>query len=140
MKTIIRIDFNRFVVACGLAREQENKEPLLGLLERIGAGAEPLITAEETKTLLNYLKPKRGRPVGSVTPKGDLMRYAVMLLIHGEAQLKAAGVWDFRMEAERQVIDRLIAEGYSEKTVRKLQLASARRRGKPRSIRPAKRV
>jgi hypothetical protein len=131
---IIRVKFNRFVVACGLARDKGDKRELIRLLERIGDEKDPHITAEETRTLLAYLKPKRGRPKGSVTPKGDFMRRAVTLLLHAERELKAKGYSDrdFRQEAERQVLSHLAAEGYDATSIKKLHLSYARRRGRKR--------
>jgi hypothetical protein len=81
---------------------------------------------------ISKAKRKAGRTPGDVTLKGDLMRWIVgVLLPHAERQLKEAGwVWGFRQEAERQVVQYLIGNGYDEKFVRSLKFPNSRRRGK----------
>lgn len=130
--TKVRVDFNRFVLACGLARAKGDKQELLILLRRISDGTEPPITPRETKTLLDFLAPKRGRRTESVTPKGDFMRYAVRLQLHAEQQLRDSHYdgRDIRQEAERHVIEHLLKEGYDSSKVKGLGLRSARRRGR----------
>jgi hypothetical protein len=75
----------------------------------------------------------RGRTEGDVTAKGDFMREVVRLLKFAERHLKEANpgwVWGVRKEAERQVAEYLIREGYNKEFVHSLKMGGARRRGK----------
>lgn len=56
---VVRVDFNRFVLACGRAAQTGDTRELDQLLDRIKKGLDPPPTAKETETLDDYYRRKK---------------------------------------------------------------------------------
>lgn len=75
----------------------------------------------------------RGRPFNFSGPslRAEFNDYCLRLLLHAEQHYKKQGVYRFRQEAERAVLNHLEAEGYDVKDIRRSnKLRNLRNRGK----------